>query len=154
VFSTSVKCCNDKQLVEAIWHKAANGHPSPQSDTCFLVPTPVQIPNGISIGSAVFARLTTVIDRQTDRRRYSVCKHWAGGRIYVVLWCGLKLTNTKLSQQTQIVWCSQSLFMFKTALAMFDAKKGNHCYAEPWHYRYKNLTFFICHVFILPTFYF
>jgi len=31
-------------------------------------------PNGISIGSAVFAGLTAVTDRQTDRpRRYSVC---------------------------------------------------------------------------------
>jgi len=31
-------------------------------------------PNGISIGSAVFAGLTSVTDRQNDRPRYSVCK--------------------------------------------------------------------------------
>jgi len=29
-------------------------------------------PNGISIGAAVFAGLTSVTDRQTDRPRYSV----------------------------------------------------------------------------------
>jgi len=29
-------------------------------------------PNGISIGSAVFAGLTSVTDRPTDRLRYSV----------------------------------------------------------------------------------
>jgi len=33
------------------------------------------IQNGISIGSAVFAGLTTVTDRPTDRRRYSVCNN-------------------------------------------------------------------------------
>jgi len=33
------------------------------------------IPNGITIGSAVFAGLTVVIDRQTDRPRYSVCSN-------------------------------------------------------------------------------
>jgi len=38
------------------------------SNTCFLGPTRVHIPNGISIGSAVFARLTIVTDRQTDRQ--------------------------------------------------------------------------------------
>ena len=30
----------------------------PPSNTCFLAPTPLSIPNGISIGSAVFAQLT------------------------------------------------------------------------------------------------
>jgi len=32
-------------------------------------------PNGISIGSAVFAGLTTVTDRQTDTPHYSVCNN-------------------------------------------------------------------------------
>ena len=36
-----------------------------------LQPTRVHIPNGTSIGSAVFA-VTSVTDRQTDRPRYSV----------------------------------------------------------------------------------
>ena len=38
----------------------------------FLGPTRVLNLNGISIGAAVFAGLTSVTDRQTDRRRYSV----------------------------------------------------------------------------------
>ena len=45
------------------------------SNTRFLRPTLVQTTNGISIGSADFAGLSTVIDRptdgQTDRPRYS-----------------------------------------------------------------------------------
>jgi len=48
-------------------------------NTCFLGPTRVHDPNGISIGSAVFAGLTIVTDRQTerqtDRPRYSVCNN-------------------------------------------------------------------------------
>jgi len=48
-----------------------------------------QYPNGISIGPAVFARLTTVKDRQSDRPTdwplYLVCNN-----TYVVLRCGLK----------------------------------------------------------------
>ena len=38
------------------------------SNTWFLGPTLVLNPNGISIGSAVFAGLTSLTDRQTDRR--------------------------------------------------------------------------------------
>jgi len=37
--------------------------------------TRVLNPNGISIGSAVFAGLTTVTDGQTDRPRCSVCNN-------------------------------------------------------------------------------
>jgi len=33
-------------------------------------------PNGISIGWAIFAGLTTVTDRHTDRPAYSVCNSW------------------------------------------------------------------------------
>jgi len=36
--------------------------------TCFLEPTRVLTPNGISIDSAGFAGLTSVIDRETDRQ--------------------------------------------------------------------------------------
>jgi len=39
--------------------------------TRFLGLTPVHNPGGISIGSAVFAGLTIVADRQTDRPRYT-----------------------------------------------------------------------------------
>jgi len=44
-------------------------------NTCFLGPTRVHNPYGISIGSAVFAGFPTVTDRQTDKPRYSVCKN-------------------------------------------------------------------------------
>jgi len=43
------------------------------SNTRFIGPIRVQIPNGISIGSAIFAGFTAVTDRQTDRPRCSVC---------------------------------------------------------------------------------
>jgi len=51
----------------------------PSSNTWFLWPTRVHIPNGISIGSAVFAGLTVATDQSTDRQtetpRYSVCNN-------------------------------------------------------------------------------
>ena len=48
------------------------GRCGPLSNTWFLWLTPVLNPNGILIGWAVFAGLTTLTDRQTDRPRYSV----------------------------------------------------------------------------------
>jgi len=45
---------------------------APPSITRFLGPTRLSTPNGISIGSAVFARLTIVTDRQTDHVTPSV----------------------------------------------------------------------------------
>jgi len=41
----------------------------------FLGPTRVLNPNYFSIGSAVYAGLITVTDRQTDRPRYAVCNN-------------------------------------------------------------------------------
>jgi len=38
------------------------------SNACFFVSTQVNIPNDITIGSASFAWLTLVIDRQTNRQ--------------------------------------------------------------------------------------
>jgi len=38
-------------------------------------PTRFQIPNYISIGRGVFAGLTIVTNRPTDRPRYSVCNN-------------------------------------------------------------------------------
>jgi len=40
-----------------------------------LVKNRVHDPIGISIGSAIFAGLTIVTDRPTDRPRYSVCNN-------------------------------------------------------------------------------
>jgi len=52
------------------------GGSEPPSNTWSLGSTQVLNPNGTSIGSAVFAGLTSVTDRQTDRQtdrpRYSV----------------------------------------------------------------------------------
>ena len=58
-------------------------------NTQFSWHTRLSIPNGISIGSAVFAGLTTVTDRLTDGPRYSVCNDRPHLR-YVVRRCGLK----------------------------------------------------------------
>jgi len=44
------------------------GRSGPPSRTWFYGPTRVHSPNGISIGSAIFARLKIVTDRQTDRQ--------------------------------------------------------------------------------------
>jgi len=45
-----------------------------RSNTCFLGPTRVHITNVISIRLSVYAGLTIVTDRPTDRPLYSVCK--------------------------------------------------------------------------------
>ena len=45
------------------------GRSGPQFNAWFPGPTRVLNLNGISIGSAVFARLTSVTDRHTDRPR-------------------------------------------------------------------------------------
>jgi len=58
---------------------------------CFTGPARVHTPNGISVGSAVFARLTIVTDRPTDRPRYSVRNNRP--HLYVVVRCGLKTEN-------------------------------------------------------------
>ena len=46
----------------------SHGGSGPPSNTWFLGPTRVPNPNGISIGAAVFAGLTSVTDRPTDRQ--------------------------------------------------------------------------------------
>jgi len=50
--------------------KERSGSPS---NTRFLGPNRVLNPNGISVSSPIFAWLTIVTDRPTDRPRYSVC---------------------------------------------------------------------------------
>jgi len=46
-----------------------------QTNTCFRGPNRVHNPNGISIGSTVFAGITIVTDRPTYRPCYSVCNN-------------------------------------------------------------------------------
>jgi len=66
------------------------------SNTWFPGPTQVFNPNSISIGSAVFAGLTTVTDRPTDRPTdHGTRSVTIGRRIYVgyvVLRCGLSVS--------------------------------------------------------------
>ena len=69
------------------------------SNACFLEPSQVHTANDISIGSVVFAGLTTAIDRQTDRPtdrpRYPVCNNtW---HLRIVLRCGLIIITSRPS---------------------------------------------------------
>jgi len=57
-------------------------------------------PNGMSIGAAIFAGLTSVTDRQFDRPRYSVGNNRPHARTYVVLRCSLTTLSTNHSHQT------------------------------------------------------
>ena len=52
-----------------------HGGSKPPSNIWFLGPNGVPNPNGISIGSTIFAGLTRVTDRQTDRLRYLVSSY-------------------------------------------------------------------------------
>jgi len=54
------------------WDALSHGGSGPPSNTWFPGPTRVLNPNGISIGSTVFAGLTSVTDRQTDHATQSV----------------------------------------------------------------------------------
>jgi len=51
----------------------SHGGSGPPSNTWFPGPTQVLNPNGISIGSGVFAGLTSVTDRRTDRQTDRPC---------------------------------------------------------------------------------
>jgi len=64
-----------------------------QSNTCFLGLTRVLNPNGISIGSAVFAGFTSVTDRPTDHATRSVT-------IGHILRCSLIITTLPLEVRT------------------------------------------------------
>jgi len=59
------------------------GRSGPPSNTWFPGPTQVLNPNGSSIGTAVFAGLTSVTDRQTDRPTDHATRSVRIGRIYV-----------------------------------------------------------------------
>jgi len=59
------------------------GRSGPPSNTWFPVPTQVLNSNGISIGSAIFAGLTSVTDRQTDRPTDYATRLVTTDRIYV-----------------------------------------------------------------------
>jgi len=64
------------------------------SNTWFLGLTKVINPNGILIGSAVFAGLTSVTNRPTNGPRYSVGYHRP--HLHVVLRCGLLIVIARM----------------------------------------------------------
>ena len=61
----------------------SHGGSEPPSDTWSLGATEVINPNGISIGSTVFAGLTSVTDRPTDRQTDHATRSLTIDRIYV-----------------------------------------------------------------------
>jgi len=61
------------------------------SNACFLGPIRDHNPNNISIGSAIFAGLTTVTDKQADHTTLSITT----GHIYVALRCSLIIHSCK-----------------------------------------------------------
>jgi len=61
----------------------------PPSGTWFLGPIWIHTPNGISIGSAVFAALKIGTDLPTDRQTDHATLSVTIGRIYVVVRCSL-----------------------------------------------------------------
>jgi len=73
---------------------SSHGGSGPLTNTWLLGPTRIHIPNGISISCAVFAGLTIVTDRQTDRPPYSVDNSMAASA-YVVLRCSLLTVKAK-----------------------------------------------------------
>jgi len=101
LYPTTIYCnSNIKQAVKVIWQQAASpphidsipyilqwatplpshlplpmGGFGPLCNTRLPGSTWVLHPNGILIGSTIFAGLTTVTDQQTDRPRYSVCNN-------------------------------------------------------------------------------
>jgi len=78
-----------RHSISAMW---GSGRPS---STWFLGPTRVLNPNGISIGSAVFAGLASVTDKQTDPQTDRQTD-----RIYVVQQCDL-IIATKLNRNVK-----------------------------------------------------
>jgi len=82
------------------------------SNTWFLGPTRVLNPNGISIGSADFAGLTSMTDRQTDRPCNSVCNNrphpasaamWPKRHQKPGLWTKLILSDTTIERRVHKV---------------------------------------------------
>ena len=61
-----------KHKFNRVRHTPSHGGSEPLFNTCFLGPVRGHNPNSISIGSAVFAGLTTVTDRPTDHTTRSV----------------------------------------------------------------------------------
>jgi len=78
-------CIDDSRMSLYYTLKIApfHGGSGPSANTRFLGPTRVLNPNGISIDAAVFAGLTSVTDRQTDRPTDHATQAVTIGHIYV-----------------------------------------------------------------------
>jgi len=93
---------------------------------CFFGPTRVHIPNGISIGSVVFAWPMVITDRQTDRPHYSV----AIGCLWLVLQCGLIMYMYYSCCYDTVLWC---MFVIKMTIC-----KDTLTIPDPgWSYSWK-----------------
>jgi len=93
-------------------------------------------PNGISIAWSVFAWLTTVTDRQTNRPTDQATRFVTTGRIYVgyvVLWFGLKadVINTTLSNLCSI----SNLFCYTFTLCNTE-EFGIGLLLPPWFWEF------------------
>jgi len=86
------------------------------SNTWFPGPTRVLNPNGISIGSAVFAGLTSVTDRPTDHATRLVTID----RIYVRTYGRCDLINDQLNSTLQPV-CAVKILTLLVAVLIFDS---------------------------------
>jgi len=92
-------------------------------------PTRVLKPNGISIGSAVFAGLTSVSDRHTDRPTDHATRSITTGRTYVrivgLLRCGLKTNNRLLFLERQST--RKQIYRLRSAPGSLQGKTLTRC---------------------------
>jgi len=91
----------------------SRGGCGPPSNACFLGPTRVLNPNGILIGSAIFARFTTVTDRPSHKPCYSVCNNRPHLPTYVILQCGL--INNKSFVRSFVLFGQESSLLWTPA---------------------------------------
>ena len=105
----------------------SNGTCRPQSNTWFLGPTGIHIPNGVPIGSVAFAGLTTATDRQTIPLS---CNHRP--HLRVVLRCGLTIYILRSSAKSLTMTllpnnCSMSLINKSNKKAPSHYSGAHHC---------------------------
>jgi len=81
-------------------------------------PTRVNIPNGVTIGSATFAGLTVVTDRQTDRPTDHATPSVKIGRIYTMLRRGLIIG---------LAWCDRKGFRLFANFSKKRRKSARLC---------------------------
>ena len=130
-------------LVQPFLHRwpQSNGTPLPPSklplpmggsgapsNTMFPGPNRVLNPNGISIGSAILAGLTSVTDWQTTLlgRSQQTASMYI---VLIVLWCGLKSKDTNKSAQKQYKTWSEKFYIS----VLFDHSYIWGKFHQNWH---------------------